>query len=142
MIQQWLEHISMVKESKIETPIGWRSKGNLKLAEFYRSGQSLNAIKQNVELYHALYHAGTDSLYKMALQQEPELAKQLDLSLKAALIKVNTLPSNFYSDNLSQDERKTLATPVIEQLSKSQNELLSLVTKLGFQIGFNSRDGD
>jgi predicted lipoprotein len=142
MIQQWLEHISMVKESKIETPIGWRSKGNLKLAEFYRSGQSLNAIKQNVELYHALYHAGTDSLYKMALQQEPELAKQLDLSLKAALIKVNALPSNFYSDNLSQGERKTLATPVIEQLSKSQNELLSLVTKLGFQIGFNSRDGD
>lgn len=142
MIQQWLEHISMVKESKIETPIGWRGKGNLKLAEFYRSGQSLNAIKQNIELYNALYHAGTESLYQKALQQEPELAKQLDLSLKESLIKVNALPSHFYSDALSQDERKALATPVIAQLSKSQNELLSLVTKLGFQIGFNSRDGD
>lgn len=142
MIQQWLEHISMVKESKIETPIGWRGKANLKLAEFYRSEQSLNAIKQNIALYNALYHAGSESLYQKALQQEPALAKQLDLSLKLASTKVNALPANFYSNSHTQAERIELAKPVIVQLSKSQNELLSLVTKLGFQIGFNSRDGD
>lgn len=142
MIQQWLEHISMVKESKIESPIGWRGKGNLKLAEFYRSNQSLNAIKQNIDLYNALYHAGPNSLYKKALQHEETLAKQLDNSLKQAQLKVNSLPDNFYTEQLTQAERIELAKPVIAQLSKSQNELLSLVTKLGFQIGFNSRDGD
>lgn len=142
MIQQWLEHISMVKESKIETPIGWNSKTNLKLAEFYRSGESLNAIKQNIRLYNALYHAGEDSIYTMALEQEPLLAKQLDQSFKQALNTVNALPDQFYSQELSNDDRKALATPIIRQLSKAQNELLSLVTKMGFQIGFNSRDGD
>ena len=142
MIQQWLEHISMVKESKIETPIGWHGKTNVKLAEFYRSEQSLVAIKENIKLYNALYHAGSKSLYDMAKLKEPALAEQLDQSLKQVLVKVNALPSHFYSASLAKDERINMATPVIKQLSKSQNELLSLVTKMGFQIGFNSRDGD
>ena len=142
MIQQWLEHMSMVKESKIETPIGWRGKANLKLAEFYRSEQSLSSIKQNIGLYNALYHAGENSLYQKALQDEPDLAKQLDGSFKQALTIANNLPDNFYSDALSKDDRIELAKPLVSALSKAQNELLSLVTKLGFQIGFNSRDGD
>ncbi|KZM39118.1 peptidase M75, Imelysin [Marinomonas sp. SBI22] len=142
MIQQWLEHMSMVKESKIETPIGWRGKANLKLAEFYRSEQSLNAIKQNITLYNALYHAGENSLYQKALATEPKLAKQLDESFKQALVEASKLPDDFYSDSLAKNTRVELAKPVVSALSKAQNELLSLVTKLGFQIGFNSRDGD
>jgi len=66
IILQWLEHIVMVKDSKIKQPIGWDSKANVKLAEFYRSGQTLASIKQNIQIYHDIYYAGTPSLFDIS----------------------------------------------------------------------------
>lgn len=142
MAQQWIEHIAMVKDSKIEQPIGWNTKGNIRLAEFYRSGYTLDAIKQNVQLYHDIYHAGSPSLRDIGLQHAPEKAKQLEAALNANITAVNQLPTGFFTDEFSNDERKVIAKNVIATLSSSQKSLAELISAFGFTIGFNSRDGD
>ncbi|MFT2111399.1 imelysin family protein [Marinomonas sp. 2405UD68-3] len=143
LLQQWLEHISVVKESKIEVPLGYHSKTKPKMAEFYLSNQSLNAIKQNLQTYLDLYHAGSPSLFDLANQTYPEEALALDKQFMTSLELVNTLPVDFFQQAALT---KTSATKEIQALvssvSKSQSQLQSLIVQLGFNIGFNSRDGD
>ncbi len=143
---QWIEHIGMTKDAKLETPLGYHGTENLKLAEFYRSHLSLKAIQTNLQSYRAIYHAGSPSLFDIAQQLQPELAiqleKQLTLDLKIALRLPETLLHPDHADSEQQTSRGDQAQPLITSLSRSQAYLSQLITALGFQIGFNSRDGD
>ncbi|MBJ7537589.1 imelysin family protein [Marinomonas transparens] len=141
-LQQWLEHMSAVKDAKLETPIGYNSRVNLKLAEFHRSSLSLESIQTNLKSYRTIYHAGSPSLYEIAKKKEPALAEKFNQQLEQNVDIVSQLPRNFFHRDLNKDERIALAKPLVESISKSQSELTNLVTRLGFQIGFNSRDGD
>ena len=141
-LQQWIEHMSAVKDSKLETPIGYNSRENLKLAEFYRSDLSLRSIQKNLQTYRRMYHAGSPSLYDIAKQNNPELATQFDEQLSQNIKLALQLPSDFFHTNYTQENRITLAKPLVKSISNSQSYLASMVTQLGFQIGFNSRDGD
>lgn len=141
-LQQWIEHMSAVKDAKLETPIGYNSRENLKLAEFYRSKLSLKAIQRNLQSYRDIYHAGSPSLYAIALQKSPELAEQFEQQLTQNTQLSHQLPDDFFQSTRTQVERVELATPLIKSISNSQTSLVNLVTSLGFQIGFNSRDGD
>ncbi|GAB3478128.1 imelysin family protein [Marinomonas epiphytica] len=141
-LQQWVEHMSAVKDAKLETPIGYNSHGNLKLAEFYRSGLSLKAIQENLKTYRELYHKGQPSLYDIAMEEQPELGQALEGSLKNSVTIALQLPKEYFQPGMSQAERIELAKPLVSSISESQRTLVSLMTSLGFQIGFNSRDGD
>ncbi|MGO3740367.1 MAG: imelysin family protein [Marinomonas foliarum] len=143
-LQQWVEHMSAVKDAKLETPIGYNSRENLKLAEFYRSDLPLKAIQKNLKSYREIYHAGSPSLFDLAKQKDPELAEQFEAQLTQNLKLALQLPSDFFHLNAtySQEKRIVLAKPLVQSISNSQSYLTSLVTQLGFQIGFNSRDGD
>ena len=143
-LQQWIEHMSAVKDAKIETPIGYNNRENLKLAEFYRSDLSLKAIQKNLKSYREIYHAGSPSLFDLAKQNDPELAKQFEAQLTQNLKLALQLPSDFFHPNssYSQEARIALVKPLVQSISNSQSYLSSMVTQLGFQIGFNSRDGD
>ncbi|WP_137169593.1 imelysin family protein [Marinomonas sp. FW-1] len=143
-LQQWVEHMSAVKDAKLETPIGYNGRENLKLAEFYRSDLPLKAIQQNLKSYREIYHAGSPSLFDMAKQKDPALAEKFEVQLTQNLKLALQLPSDFFhSDaNYSQEKRIALAKPLVQSISNSQSYLTSIVTQLGFQIGFNSRDGD
>ncbi|AEF54545.1 imelysin family protein [Marinomonas posidonica] len=142
VLQQWIEHMSAVKDAKLETPIGYNGHENLKLAEFYRSHLSLPSIQANLMSYRKIYHAGQPSLYDIAQQQHPKLANQLEQALinnqKLAL----QLPDDYFQSSYSKAQRIEMATPLVKSISASQTYLAQLVTQLGFQIGFNSRDGD
>lgn len=141
-VQQWLEHMSVVKDSKLETPIGYKGSANLRLAEFYRSEQSLPSIQANLKAYRVLYHSGSPSLYDTAMKQQPALAKALEDSLADNVKLALLLPADFFTGEYSQEQRIDLAQPLVKAISTSQTDLVNLVTSLGFQIGFNSRDGD
>lgn len=141
-LQQWIEHMSAVKDAKLETPIGYNSTANLKLAEFYRSKLSLPAIVDNLQTYRDLYHAGSPSLYDIAMQKDPQLAKQFEAQLAENVKLAVLLPKDYFQPTLTNNERLALAKPLVQSISNSQSLLVSLVTQLGFQIGFNSRDGD
>lgn len=141
-LQQWLEHMSAVKDAKLETPIGYNGHENLKLTEFYRSGLSLQTIQTNLKSYREIYHAGSPSLYNIAKQSNPTLAAQFEQQLIKNVRLSLQLPEDFFHDNRSKEDRIALATPLVKSISNSQSFLTSLVTSLGFQIGFNSRDGD
>ncbi|TYL47707.1 imelysin family protein [Marinomonas sp. IMCC 4694] len=141
-LQQWIEHMSAVKDAKLETPIGYNTRENLKLAEFYRSDLPLKAIQRNLQSYGEIYHAGSPSLYEIAQQTSPELAEQLELQLIKNRQLSQQLPDDFFQPGRTQVERVELATPLVKSISNSQTYLTNLVTSLGFQIGFNSRDGD
>ncbi|NLQ18893.1 imelysin family protein [Marinomonas sp. M1K-6] len=141
-LQQWIEHMSAVKDAKIETPIGYNGQESLKLAEFYRSDLSLNAIQRNLQSYREIYHAGSPSLFDIAKQNNADLAEQLEQQLIQNIKLALQLPSDFFHGPYAQDERVILAQPLVKSLSNSQSTLSSLVTQLGFKIGFNSRDGD
>ena len=141
-LQQWVEHMSAVKDSKLETPIGYNSHGNLKLAEFYRSDMSLKTIQKNLQTYREIYHTGSPSLYDIALESQPEIAEQLEEQLKENVTIALQLPDNFFGEGLTKEQRIELARPLVSSISQSQSALVSLMTQLGFQIGFNSRDGD
>ena len=142
MIQQWLEHMSVVKDTKFEVPIGYNGKANLKLAEFYRSEQSLDAIQSNLKSYRTLYHVGSPSLFDTTKTQQPELAEKLEDALANNLKIAMQLPSDFFTGDYTQEERVKMAKPLVSSISNSQQTLTNLVTSMGFQIGFNSRDGD
>jgi predicted lipoprotein len=141
-LQQWIEHMSAVKDAKLETPIGYNGRENLKLAEFYRSDLSLKAIQKNLQSYREIYHAGSPSLYTMAKQTNPILATQLDEQLIQNVKLSLQLPNNFFHADQPNNDRTSIARPLVKSISNSQSYLASLVTQLGFQIGFNSRDGD
>ncbi|RBP79023.1 peptidase M75, Imelysin [Marinomonas rhizomae] len=141
-LQQWIEHMSAVKDAKLETPIGYNGRENLKLAEFYRSDLSLKAIQKNLQSYREIYHLGSPSLYELAKQTNPALADQFDEQLTQNIKLALQLPSDFFHTNHTQEERISLAKPLVKSISNSQSYLSSMVTQLGFQIGFNSRDGD
>ena len=141
-LQQWVEHMSAVKDSKLETPIGYNSHGNLKLAEFYRSGMSLETIQKNLQTYREIYHTGSPSLYDIAQQSHPEVANQLEEQLKQNVTIALQLPEDFFAGQYSKEQRVEMARPLVSSISQSQTALVSLMTQLGFQIGFNSRDGD
>lgn len=142
LVQQWLEHMSVVKDSKLEKPIGYKERPNLKLAEFYRSEESLPAIITNLKAYRTLYHIGQPSLYDAAISEQPELAKALEEALAENLKLALQLPDDYFTGHYSQKERVAMAQPLVRSISNSQAKLTNLVTALGFQIGFNSRDGD
>lgn len=142
MVQQWLEHMSMVKDSKLETPIGYAGPANLKLAEFYRSEESLGAIIANLKAYRTLYHVGQPSLFETAKSEQPELAKQLEDSLENNLKLVLELPEDYFTADYTQEQRVEMAKPLVKSISTTQTQLKNLVTSYGFKIGFNSRDGD
>ena len=142
MVQQWLEHMSVVKDAKLEVPIGYKERANLKLAEFYRSEQSLEAIKTNLKSYRTLYHIGSPSLYDAAKAQQPELAQSLENALADNLKIAMQLPSDYFTGSYTQEQRVEMAKPLVSAISNSQQTLTNLVTSMGFQIGFNSRDGD
>lgn len=142
LMQQWIEHMSVVKDSKLETPIGYKDQPNLKLAEFYRSEQSLPAIVTNLQAYRSLYHSGSPSLFDNAMKEQPELAQALESALADNVKAALRLPDDYFSKDYSQAERVEMAKPLVSAISNSQAKLSNLVTKLGFQIGFNSRDGD
>jgi predicted lipoprotein len=141
-LQQWIEHMSAVKDAKLETPIGYNGRENLKLAEFYRSDLSLKAMQKNLQSYREIYHAGSPSLFDIGKQSNPALANQLEQQLTQNVKLALQLPSDFFHTGSSQSDRIALATPLVKSISNSQSYLSSLVTSLGFQIGFNSRDGD
>ncbi|QUX92152.1 peptidase M75, Imelysin [Marinomonas sp. A3A] len=141
-LQQWIEHMSAVKDAKLETPIGYNSRENLKLAEFYRSDLSLRAIQKNLQSYREIYHAGSPSLYEIAKQTNPALAEQFEEQLTQNIKLALQLPSDFFHADYTQEARVALAKPLVKSISNSQSYLASMVTQLGFQIGFNSRDGD
>ena len=141
-LQQWLEHMSAVKDAKLETPIGYNGRENLKLAEFYRSDLSLKAIQKNVQTYREIYHTGSPSLFDLAKQSDANLAEQLEQQLTENTKLALQLPDDFFHGNYTKEQRFDLAQPLVKSISNSQSYLSSLVTKLGFQIGFNSRDGD
>ncbi|ETX09806.1 peptidase M75, Imelysin [Marinomonas ushuaiensis DSM 15871] len=141
-LQQWIEHMSAVKDAKLETPIGYNSRENLKLAEFYRSDLSLQAMQKNLTSYREIYHAGSPSLYDIAKQSNPALATQFEQQLIENVKLALQLPIDFFHTSKSKEDRIALATPLVKSISNSQSYLSSLVTSLGFQIGFNSRDGD
>lgn len=142
LMQQWIEHMSVVKDSKLETPIGYNDQPNLKLAEFYRSEQTLPAILTNLKAYRNLYHAGQPSLYEAAMAEQPELAQELESALADNVKAALRLPSDYFTAEYSQAEHVEMAKPLVRSISKSQATLSNLVTEMGFQIGFNSRDGD
>lgn len=141
-LQQWLEHMSAVKDSKLEVPIGYNGRTNLKLAEFHRSGLSLKSIQTNLQSYPILYHAGSPSLYDIAKKKNPALAESFDKQLAKNAAIVLQFPNHFFHSDFNKDERIALAKPLIESISNSQLQLTNMVTQLGFHIGFNSRDGD
>ncbi|BFM48568.1 imelysin family protein [Marinomonas sp. THO17] len=142
MLQQWLEHMSAVKDAKLENPIGYKGRQNLKLAEFYRSKLSLPSIQANLLSYRKIYHAGKPSLYDIAEQQYPQLADKLENALSNNQKLALQLPEDYFWGEYNQAQRTKMAQPLINSLSNSQTYLTQLVTQLGFQIGFNSRDGD
>lgn len=143
MLQQWIEHMSVVKESKLETPVGHHgTRANYRLAEFYLSQSSVQAIRVNIDTYQALYHAGTPSLYEIAKQQAPELAASLEESLSRSAQLAADLPNNLFAPEYTTEQQYDAVMPLVTTLSSGQKTLVSLVTQLGFQIGFNSRDGD
>ncbi|SBS33405.1 Iron-regulated protein A precursor [Marinomonas aquimarina] len=142
LVQQWLEHMSVVKDAKLETPIGYKGQPNLKLAEFYRSEQSLPAIETNLKAYRTLYHLGQPSLFDTAMAEQPELAQALEAALADNVKLALQLPKDYFTGQYTQAERVEMAKPLVQSISNSQTQLTNLVTSMGFQIGFNSRDGD
>ncbi|MEP0071992.1 MAG: imelysin family protein [Marinomonas sp.] len=141
-LQQWIEHMSAVKDAKLETPIGYNGRENLKLAEFYRSDLSLQTMQKNLKSYREIYHSGSPSLFDIAKQSNPVVADQLEQQLIENVKLSLQLPNNFFKSDMPQEEKIALAKPLVKSISSSQSYLSSLVTSLGFQIGFNSRDGD
>lgn len=144
LLQQWLEHLSVLKESKIEIPLGYNAKAKPKMAEFYRSNQSLNAIKQNLQTYIDLYHAGSPSLFDLANQAFPKESHALDEQFLISLKIAGALPETVFSNKADQAnvEVKQEITKLVKSISQSQAQLQQLIVALGFNIGFNSRDGD
>lgn len=138
-----VEPVEMLRDDKLNRVLGESAeKTRWKRSEFWRSRQSLNALRVNVQSLQHLYSGWDDHSVADILQRAggEALAAQIEESFKSIAISLSDAHEPPI-DAITPEFHAKL-TAISELLRLLQHQLLEAMQVLNIQLGFNSRDGD
>ena len=143
ILKSLVEPIEAIRDDKISRALGDSvQKARWKKSEFWRSGQSVNSLRVNVQALQHLY-MGWDDHSVLSLLHKSE-ADELAIAIADQFKFINITLADLHEPSPDQitEEQYTKLTELAEQLRLLQKTLEQAMTPLDIHLGFNSRDGD
>lgn len=145
VLTNYLEHLELVKDEKLLTPLSLNKPGIPTVAESPRSDTSLQYAQINVQALIDIYTAkdghGFDDILNVHLEQT-SIATQLTEALNKTKTDINSLSGSF-TNALNDDAARAKINDVINSLRDVRTVLSAdFAQALELTLGFNSNDGD
>jgi len=144
----WLQHIEIVEDTKLNEVLGDATPGNARNAEHYLSDTSLLSISNNIQTFLSIYTneegVGFDSILVDFLEQV-----SINTEITTSLTDVNTQIEQINQDFDSYETMlaDTAGREALTNLVSEMRVLIDLIDTsftqaLDLNLGFNSTDGD
>jgi predicted lipoprotein len=142
----WFEYLEIIRDDKVNKPLGLEVPGKIELAESIFSESSVANIKENIVALEKLYEGsggfGFDD-YLIRVNQREDVTKEIKLHFQAVYQAIDTtgyLPmGELVSSNEGRVKLANLATAISNLRSLMSSDFVQ-VTELS--PGFNTNDGD
>ena len=144
----WLQHIEIVEDTKLNEVIGDSSPGKSRDAEHYLSDTSLTSISINIQGFLSIYTnddgLGFDSILADFLEQQT-INEELTISLTAVVTQIEQINQNFdsYETMLADAAGREALTSLVAEMRVLIDLIdITFTQALDLNLGFNSSDGD
>ncbi|MBD1583801.1 imelysin family protein [Pseudoalteromonas sp. S16_S37] len=142
----WFEYLEIVRDNKINDPLGLEIPGKVELVESVFSQTSVNNIKANIQALEKLY-LGSDGFgfddYLVQVNQREDVATEISLHFKAVYDAVDATQykpmKELIATNEGRAQLSTLATTIANLRSLMSSDFVQIT---GLAPGFNTNDGD
>ena len=144
----WLQHIEIVEDTKLNEVLGDTSPGNFRDAEHYLSDKSLTSISINIQSFLSIYTnddgLGFDSILVDFLGQQ-SINDELTTSLTTTVDRIRLINQNFdsYEAMLADAAGREALTNLVAEMRVLIDLIdITFTQALDLNLGFNSSDGD
>ena len=144
----WLQHIEIVEDTKLNEVLGDATPGNVRNAEHYLSDTSLLSISNNIQTFLSIYTneegVGFDSILVDFLEQV-SINTEITTSLTDINKQITQINQDF--DSYETMLADTAGREALSNLVTEMRVLIDLIDTtftqaLDLNLGFNSTDGD
>ena len=144
----WLQHIEIVEDTKLNEVLGDSSLGKARDAEHYLSDKSLASISINIHSFLSIYTnddgLGFDSILVDFLEQQT-INQELTTSLTSVVTQIEQINQNFesYETMLADAAGREALTNLVAEMRVLIDLIdITFTQALDLNLGFNSSDGD
>lgn len=144
----WLQHIEIVEDTKLNEVLGGSSPGNARDAEHYLSDKSLTSISINIHRFLSIYTnddgLGFDSILADFLEQQT-INQEITASLTTIVAQIEQINQNFdsYETMLADAPGREALTDLVSEMRVLIDLIdVTFTQALDLNLGFNSSDGD
>ncbi|NOU50105.1 imelysin family protein [Pseudoalteromonas sp. JBTF-M23] len=142
----WFEYLEIVRDNKINDPLGLEIPGKIELVESVFSQTSVNNIKANVEALEKLY-LGSEGFgfddYLVQVNQREDVNTEISLHFKAVYDALDTTQykpmKELIATNEGRAQLRALTTAIANLRSLMSSDFVQIT---GLAPGFNTNDGD
>jgi predicted lipoprotein len=144
----WLQHIEIVEDTKLNEVLGVSSPGKARDAEHYLSDKSLASISINIHSFLSIYTnddgLGFDSILVDFLEQTT-INQEITASLTTIVAQIEQINQNFdsYKTMLADTAGREALTSLVAEMRVLIDLIdITFTQALDLNLGFNSSDGD
>jgi predicted lipoprotein len=144
----WLQHIEIVEDTKLNEVLGDSSPGNARDAEHSLSDKSLTSIGINIQGFLSIYTnddgLGFDSILGDFLEQTT-INQEITTSLTTIVAQIEQINQNFdsYKTMLADAAGREALTDLVAEMRVLIDLIdVTFTQALDLNLGFNSSDGD
>ncbi|MFT6990417.1 MAG: putative lipoprotein [Paraglaciecola sp.] len=144
----WLQHIEIVEDTKLNEVLGDATPGNARNAEHYLSDTSLISIGNNIQTFLSIYTneegVGFDSILVDFLEQV-SINTEITTSLTDVNTQIEQINQDFdsYETMLADSSGREALTNLVTEMRVLIDLIdMSFTQALDLNLGFNSTDGD
>jgi predicted lipoprotein len=144
----WLQHIEIVEDTKLNEVLGDSSPGKARDAEHSLSDKSLASISINIHSFLSIYTnddgLGFDSILVDFLEQQT-INQELTTSLTSVVAQIEQINQNFesYETMLADAAGREALTNLVAEMRVLIDLIdITFTQALDLNLGFNSSDGD
>ena len=144
----WLQHIEIVEDTKLNEVLAGSSPGKAREAEHYLSDKSLTSIGINIHSFLSIYTnddgLGFDSILGDFLEQQT-INQELTTSLTSVVAQIEQINQDFdsYETMLADAAGREALTGLVAEMRVLIDLIdITFTQALDLNLGFNSTDGD
>jgi len=144
----WLQHIEIVEDTKLNEVLGASSPGKSRDAEHHLSDNSLTSIGINIHSFLSIYTnddgLGFDSILGDFLEQQT-INQEITASLTTIVAQIEQINENFdsYETMLADAAGREALTDLVAEMRVLIDLIdVTFTQALDLNLGFNSSDGD
>ena len=143
ILKSLVEPLEAIRDDKISRALGESAQqARWKKSEFWRSRQSVNSLRVNVQALQHLYMGWDDHSVLSLLQKSGADELAIAISDQFKFINIKLADIHEPSPDQITEEQYTQLSELAEMLRMLQKTLEQAMAPLDIHLGFNSRDGD